>query len=547
MLQRVRSLQWLDFLKPVFKAFRIDYAMMKKIVLMKLTMDQRRVPTIFANQTKKRKGNQFIKSLGIYVLYSLILIPLLFLDHYMLQMSLIFGIAMFILMTSMISDFSTVLLDVRDQTFLNTKPVSTRTVNAAKLVHVSIYMIMLTGAFIALPAIVALVKHGVGFFLLFCFMIVFLVMFIITLTALSYITILRFFSGEHLKDFINYVQIILSVSIIIGYQIVIRSFNLVDFTISYVFQWWHLLIPPIWFAAPFELLLTTNHANSIIWLTVLALIVPVLAFGIYFRSMPAFERNLQKLMEETKKTGQKKRVWMAIWAKLLCRKKEERQFFGFANVMMSEEREFKLKVYPSLGMALVFPFIFIFSELNMRSLEDIASGNMFLNIYFSNIIIGTVVYMLQFSGKYKGAWIFKVTPIKNHLLAYSATLKAFIIRLYLPVFILIGAVFVFIFSLRILPDLFVVLLTAILHTLISYKLVGNKGYPFTKPFETAQQGGNTISIFLLMFIAGFFAGAHYLFTLLPFGIYIYMGILMIILIVSWKLSFSEKKLHRNKR
>ncbi|MFZ3579919.1 hypothetical protein [Virgibacillus sp. DJP39] len=56
-------------------------------------------------------------------------------------------------MTSMISDFSTVLLDVRDKNILSTKPVDKRTISAAKMVHVSIYMSLLTGAFVAVPLI----------------------------------------------------------------------------------------------------------------------------------------------------------------------------------------------------------------------------------------------------------------------------------------------------------------------------------------------------------------------------------------------------------
>src|SRR5699024_1537862 len=96
------------------------------------------------------------------------IIPFLFFgENYMFQVSLIFGVTMFILMTSMISDFSTVLLDVRDKTILNTKPVHTRTVNTAKMMHVAIYMAQLTGAFLLVPSIVILSVRGIAFFLLF--------------------------------------------------------------------------------------------------------------------------------------------------------------------------------------------------------------------------------------------------------------------------------------------------------------------------------------------------------------------------------------------
>src|SRR5690625_3586793 len=129
-MNNFRSLKIVDLFRPLFEKINIDYPVMRKILQVKLTMDGRRVPTIFSGQTKKPTGNQFLKSLGIHMLYSLIIIPFVFMDNYMFQMGLIFGIAMFILMTSMIADFSSVLLDVRDNTILGTKPISSRTINA---------------------------------------------------------------------------------------------------------------------------------------------------------------------------------------------------------------------------------------------------------------------------------------------------------------------------------------------------------------------------------------------------------------------------------
>ncbi|WP_234028486.1 hypothetical protein [Lentibacillus sp. Marseille-P4043] len=356
-----------------------------------------------------------------------------------------------------------------------------------------------------------------------------------------YIFVLRFFSGERLKDIINYVQILLSVGIVVGYQIVIRAFDFVDFNFIYDFSWWHAFIPPIWFGAPFELFLNQNHSSVIITLSLLTLIVPVISIYIYYRLMPTFERNLQKLMEDTAKTKKARWSFGNFWGRLICSSKEERLFFRFSQVMMGREREFKLKVYPSLGMALVFPFIFVFNSLNTgTSFAELADTKVYLNIYFCNIIIGIVVHMLKFSGKYKGAWIFQVTPIQNTERFYSATLKAFLVKLYLPIYLLLCVVFIAIFSFRILPDLAIVFVTAVLNTLIAYKVINNEDYPFTQPFESAQEGGNSIKYFLLMFFVALFAGLHFLATMINFGIYLYLAILLLVTFVAWKKVFSPK-------
>ena len=228
-MQTFKSLQFLRLFKGLFEKFGIDYDAMQKILSIKLTMDQRRVPTIFNASSKKKEGNHFFKSLWIYALYGLILVPFLLLGtNYIFQMSLVFGMIIFIIMTSMISDFSTVLLDVRDKNILNTKPINGRTISAAKIMHVMIYMTVITGAFVAIPLLVGLVRHGIVFSIVFFIDLVFTLLFVVVLTALIYLFVLRFFDGERLKDIINYVQIILSVGVIAGYQILIHSFNMVE-------------------------------------------------------------------------------------------------------------------------------------------------------------------------------------------------------------------------------------------------------------------------------------------------------------------------------
>src|SRR5690625_7448599 len=124
--------------------------------------------------------------------------------------------------------------------------------------------------------------------------------------------------------------------------------------------------------------------------------------------------------------------------------------------MMRGEREFKLKVYPSLGMALILPFIFIYTYLGDSSWAEIGQRKQYLNIYFINIIIGVVIYMIQYSGKYKGAWLFYTVPMKNPKQMYGAAIKSFLVNLYLPIFLLIAIIFCFIFSPRIIIDLIVV-------------------------------------------------------------------------------------------
>ncbi|WHT48787.1 hypothetical protein QNH10_03305 [Sporosarcina thermotolerans] len=73
-MNEFRALALLSKFKWIFVKIGIDYRAMETILRMKLTMDGRRTPTIFNGQ-KKKEGNQFLKSLWIYGLYGLMIIP----------------------------------------------------------------------------------------------------------------------------------------------------------------------------------------------------------------------------------------------------------------------------------------------------------------------------------------------------------------------------------------------------------------------------------------------------------------------------------------
>jgi len=540
-MREFKSLKFLRLFKGLFKLLGIDYEAMQKILTIKLTMDERRVPTIFNDTTKKKEGNQLLKSLWVYALYGIILIPFILIgDNYAFQMSIVFGLIMFILMTSMISDFSTVLLDVRDKNILLTKPINSRTISAAKVVHVMIYMTFITGAFVAIPFVVSLFRHGLLFSLLFFVELLLVMLLIIVLTALIYLFVLRFFDGERLKDIINYVQILLSVGVIVGYQVVIRSFDVFDLDMVYSFSWWHLFIPPLWYGATFDLVLEQNNSAPMIVFGALALIVPIIAIYIYSRLMPSFERNLEKLLSDTSKRKDKVNRLDNLLAKVMCRNKEENVFFRFAARMMKREREFKLKVYPGIGIAIVFPFIFIFNELRERTIADISTGRLFLFIYFCNILIPTVVHMLRFSASYKGSWLLKAAPLERLSAAYSGALKALLVKIYIPVFLLVSLAFVWIFTGRILPDLSAVLLVGIVQTLITYKLLNNESYPFSRSFEFAQEEGSGVKMIFPVLLTGVFGLVHLLISFVNYGIYVYIAILILAIPLGWRVVFPNK-------
>ena len=453
----------------------------------------------------------------------------------MFSMSIATGILMFLVMTSMISDFSAVLLDIRDRFIIATKPVDKRTINFARTLHIIYYLMVLTGALAGPSLIAALYAHGLLFFLVYVLEVVLLDLLILVITALLYLLILRFFDGERLKDIINYFQIILSFAVVIGYQLVGRSFSLINMHIEFHEASWQWFIPPFWFGAAFQWLESGKATAQTMGMALVALVIPLGLFYLYIRLMPSFEKQLQKLSAESSRTTSKRYGWMTLLMKLFTSRNQERHFFKFAFLMMARERDFKLKVYPSLGFSAIIPFIVILSPVWSQGIQVLSHGKWYLWIYMSGLVIPTVMLMLRNSTQYGGSWVYLATPIKEYSAIYKGTIKAALMRLYLPVFLLQSIVFLLLFGWRIIPDLIVVFLSMWLYAVITFR-ISRKALPFSEPYNVTQQADRW-TVLPLLFLILVFALIHFLFTLIPYGVDVYVLILLFVNWLVWKYSF----------
>ena len=153
--------------------------------------------------------------------------------------------------------------------------------------------------------------------------------------------------------------------------------------------------------------------------------------------------------------------------------------------MMKNEREFKLRVYPTLGLSIFLPFIFIFNSLK-SDIDYLSTSLLYLIIYLSLLIIPNIMILLKYSNNYKGAWIYKVAPIKELRPVFTGTIKALIFLMFLPIYLLFCIIFLFIFGLRILPDLIVVFLVACIFAVICF-IIFKKSFPFSQSFDSYTQ------------------------------------------------------------
>ncbi|KIL53476.1 hypothetical protein KP77_04520 [Jeotgalibacillus alimentarius] len=339
-----------------------------------------------------------------------------------------------------------------------------------------------------------------------------------------------------MKNAINFMQIALTLGIFIGYQLVARSFQFTNLDWTFTPAWWQLFTPPVWFGALHEALLTGERSLFVLVLAAFAVVVPVIAMILYVKMIPAFESSLHKL--STVEQGKEKRTnrLKQAFLRFIAPNQAERNFMNFSFAMMKSEREFKLKVYPQVGFTFVIPFLFMFTNIENGSFEALREGSSYYLFYFTLLVIPTVLSMVKYSGAYKGSWIYAAMPLKDRVLIDRGLTKSVLVMFYLPAMLILGPVFIWIFSGRIWLDLVVIIATALLYAALCTLVLNGKNLPFSQPFSVAQHQEG-IKAFMMMLVIGGFCLIHVLFNNWTFGLEIYLGILLVAILIVWTLGF----------
>ena len=540
-------LKCLDRGKRLFLAAGIDYPVMRRILRLKLTINRRRTSTIVSREGQDNK-NGFLASLAMYAFLGLFIgIFMFFPFPLFLKMNIVLGMIVFIILTTMISDFSAVLLDIQDKSILLPRPVDAKTLGMAKLLHIVYYLFSITMAISGFALIAGFIRHGPLFFLLMLAILILICSFAILFTSILYFAILRLFSGEKLKDIINYFQIALSVFMTVAYQLIGRIFNIVDATVQVSVHWWNFLLPSSWFAAPFSIFFGGDRGLLYVLLAATGIVLPVLALIIYVKvAAPAFERNLQKLANSSgAKVKPKRFSLMRAVSGLVCYNREERVFFRFTCGMLKSERKLKLRLFPNLTLGVIMPFVMIFSIAGRAGslkalLGAVAVGRYHLFMYISLIFLATLFTLITMSENYNGAWIYRAMPVKNPGPVLKGALKAFIYKYIIPFYLLTCLIFIVICGVRILPDLVLIFVNMMILMLVMFKL-SKKELPFGKDFLTTQ-GASNLSLFLLSFVlCGALAAAHYFLAAgVAWGLALNLGLSLLVFAVLWLTSFRFK-------
>lgn len=533
------SLKILDLFRPLFEAFGVEYEKMRLIVNMKLTLDKRK------NNSSENK-NSLMQSVILYLIIGFVASRIIVMKlDIMTKMTVLFALIFVMLLTCFITDFSSVILDTYDRHIIGITDVKDITLNMAKIVHIIIYISIMSFSISAFSILMILMAYNIGFCLLFILCMILMDFLLIMMTSVIYYLLIKIFKGEKLKDVLNLFQIFMILVFSIMYYLITSSLSDIQINYTFSIKAYDLFIPFMWFASLFCVAFYGKIETLYIIMSILGIIVPILSIFIYIKLTPAFERNLEKLEQVSynEKDSKTKKSFVSKLGDKICKNNEEKSFFEFIYINLSRDREFKTRVYPTLASGIIMPLVLLIVTYDrsmsiMEYLKSLSTTNNFLNIYLAVILLQNCILLLKYSKEYEASFIYDVLPISKKENIYSAEFKVIIIKLFVPVFIIIGIPYLILFKAKFIVHLLIAFVSTIFISMGTFR-ANDKSLPFSEDYAVTANTSNFLNIIKSIGFVGAAVLLHYLIILKAPYIFsvAYLILLILIMKIIWNKVF----------
>jgi len=493
---------------PLLQKIHVDLNHLKAILIAKLTMDNRRPAAFQQMQRSKEKKEINSATLGTmlisFIMGLFFLFSLMIGDDLTTKLTVFFSMFIFMLAATLITDFTSVLIDTRDNLIILPKPINDATFVTARLLHIAIHINKLILP-LAFPSLIALIFiGGIATIIPFLFMLLFASLLSIFLINAVYIIILKIVKPSKFQSVISYFQIAFAIFIYGGYQLLPRMMEkagMENMNISLIKNI-H-FYPPFWFADTCVSLSTWTFSFGSMLSILLSIGIPALSIYMVIKYFaPSFNRQLSMITSRVAEISKSdtnnadvsaaKAPWVNKIARWLTKEHHELMGFLFTWKMMSRSRDFKMKVYPAFGYVLVMIVIMVFrsKSFSISDVSDLTSeGKTFfiLCIYICSLLPISAINQIAYSDKFKASWIFAMSPIEIPGRVISGAIKSVFLKFYIPLVLIFAIPGIFLAGPVIIPNLilgcFNILFTS---SMIAY--INLRNIPFTTPIENASKG-----------------------------------------------------------
>lgn len=481
----------------------VDYAQFEILLTTKLIADFRRSPSTFQSAGQKKR------SFG-YQLFTFAVFGLLFgiaafsVGDLAFGLTIFFSMVMVSLTMTLLSEFTTVLFDNRDNHVLLPRPISNRTLILFRLAHIQVYMGAIALALSIPAAVIVALRYEAIAVIIFCIAVCLSTWITLIFTTFIYLLLSKVVDGERFKDFLTYTQIGIAILIFGSYQVLPRLMEahaLKDITLSV--SWWTYFFPPAWLAALVKLGLLKASTTPFLILAFLAVCVPITGVVFLVRSFSkGFGNILAEGSSEKINIVDNKSVRAGLISrigKFFCVSEIEKAGWNFTIITTKRDRKFKQAVYPFFGIMVVFAVGILMPDLTnlVKSLQENNDLRRYIFIMLLGVSGSMAIVQLPYTDTPEASWIYNIVPLQEHGHLMTGALKAILAKFITPLYILIIVPLIFLWGFAILPQLVLSYLGNILIILIGILII-KKELPFTCAREMQQKGINSIIAFLSM-------------------------------------------------
>lgn len=517
-----KLLLWLTMLPaPLWRALGADTDQLTAILNMRLMIDNRRPIAFGRRQTQKKdiKHGTVLSTILFTMMGGFYCIPILVIHDRVISMALYFTLIFLMLTLSLITDFSNALFDNRDKYTLFPRPINDRTLVLSKLLHIFIYLLRMV-----VPTSLAawcLLGYRDGWASALLFPVPLILMVFMSLFAVNgaYLIILRIVSPERFKDVISYFQVISSIVFFAIVYLRPRHIKIdADSLTAANFSWVH-YVPTYWLASFWAWLGHPLVLGGGPLYMALGFAVPLLCVVVLVRWLaPEFTRRISSIdgaevgEHISKRKNAKSRGLYQRLANIFNRSDAAKAGFILAWLQTSRSRTFRMRVYPSMAFIPIY-FIYLLTQ-NGSSIPEAfsqlsGSSKYLLLLYMSSyVLINGLNYMVM-SDQYKAAWVYYASPVTTPGQIMIGAFKALCVKLFLPFFTAISLFTLYVWGLRVLPDIFLSLINVQLLAICMAR-ISLRQLPFSSMEQVKQSGTRVLKAILTMFIPAILGFGHYL-------------------------------------
>lgn len=498
----------------------IDMDKLTIIAQTKVMMDRRRTPVSWKQRQQKEVKNPLAISLFMYAFFGVFVAVIIFASESLrVSMVIIHAYILFMMAMTLITDFSNVLLDTTDNQIILPRPVGSRTLFMARVVHILVYLLQFMIAMAIAPLLAIFIHYGPVTGIASLVTIMLTVAFAVFLTYLLYGLILRFGNEQKIKDIIGYFQIFMTVMFAAGYQVIPRLMDMHDGALLFNIHWYSFLLPPVWMAMTLEAIHDHLFDMTHIAMMVCCIALPVVTVWTLFKFLaPSFSRKLAALntenaiTQQTHAAGDVKASLPEKVSRIFCVSKAEAAGFEMTWKITGRDKNFKIQFYPSFAYLLIFAFVFVFkSSKDFETLwHDLPRTRSFLwFVYLPVFTMMSGLQIISFNDNFAAAWVYQSLPLYKPGEIISGSIKAMMVKFFLPVYLLFFAFAMFVWGVPVLDDF----LLGFFNDLLIFFAIANLNehyLPFSKQLNVKLQSGKFVKVLMQMILVAAMVGLHWL-------------------------------------